>query len=145
MRVVLDGENPRDYARLHPERTGPEAARDAFRREHAPTLDLGEMWMRCEAVIESLRALRQATSDLAAETQRIVAQHRKLKAEDASFLQHYVQGLARMLRECGAPPERALVLVKREMQPLMVASAPESIPMLTEQVVRWFVDGYYAA
>lgn len=146
MPVVSDhSENSREATRLHIEHPGPEAARDAFRGEPAGTIDLDEIWKRCEALMESARALREATIELAAETHRIVAKHRKLTAEDAGFLQRYVEGLSRMLRECGAPPERALVLVKREVQPLIAAAAPDGVLMLTDRVVRWFVDGYYAA
>lgn len=130
---------------LHIEHPVPEAARDALRRHAGQTIDLEDTWRRCEAVIESARTLWRTSNQLAAETQRMLARHRKLTAEDAGFLQHYVGGLARMLRECGAPPERALVLVKREAQPLIAEAPPDDVPTLTERVVRWFIDGYYAA
>jgi len=55
-----------------------------------------------------------------------------------------VEGLARVLRESGAPPERALVLVKDAVAPL-VAAVPEERDVVLDQIVRWFVASYYAA
>ena len=138
-------ENMREYSRLHVEQSGPGLTHGAFGVPLNRSSDREDAWKRCEAVIESIRALRQATSDLAAETRLIVAEHRALTAKDAGFLQHYVEGLARRLRNCDAPPERALILVKGELQPLIAAATPDCALVMSEQVVRWFVAGYYAA
>jgi len=92
---------------------------------------------RAHEVAETSQRLRD-------EAFRLVTRSKTFEVGYAEVMRRDVEGLARVLRESGEPPERALVLVKNAMEPL-VAAAPEDREIVLQQVVRWFVDSYYAA
>ena len=92
---------------------------------------------RARELAETSQRLRDQSLRLAAESQR-------LSVACVEMVRRDVEGLARVLRESGAPPERALVLVKDAVAPL-VAAVPEERDVVLDQIVRWFVASYYAA
>lgn len=99
---------------------------------------------RATAAIERSRELREQCDRLMATAQRIAGHWHSLRASNSLLLKDDVSSLARTLRESGATPERALILLKSAIEPALVELPDEREEVLGD-VVRWFVDSYFAA
>lgn len=128
----------------HASYPGQGAAHGLARAEAARTARVGENWAVSGAAIARAREVAETSQRLRDEALRLVAGTETLAAGYVDVMRRDVEGLARVLRESGAPPERALVLIKDAVEPL-VDAVPDDREGVLEQIVRWFVDSYYAA
>jgi len=128
----------------HTDYPGREAMRGASPRDLQRKKVLEDAWTRSAEAITRAGALRAASEELCAEASRLVAERSRISDESVQLMRDKVEGLARLLRQSGAPPERALVLVKRAVEALVSGPPPLAGPVM-DRVVEWFVEAYFAA
>lgn len=123
---------------------GPEAARGSAKAPPPLNIRFDDVWARSEPAIAREVDLRNANQRLRSEARALVALRRRLSAEDASSFRAKVERLSRILRESGAPQDRALVLVREAVEPLVGASGDGAAALL-DRVADWLREVYDAA
>jgi len=127
----------------HSDYPGREAGRGSPVHDGDGKNTVDDAWMRTAEAITRADALRTTSEALCAEASQAVADCCSIPDEAAQSMRDKVEGLSRLLRQSGAPPERALVVVKRAVEPL-VSGPPAFAGPVMERVVEWFVEAYYA-
>ena len=130
----------------HVDYPGPEVVRGLPGGDPAPRVSgqSGDKPRAGAAARASAQELRAAGQQLRAEATRLLSEYRKIGTEHMEAMRREIEGLARVLRASDSPPERALLLFKSALQPL-IAEAPGEAEPVMEQIVRWFIESYYAA
>jgi len=102
-----------------------------------------DIWARTADGVAHAKQLAESNERLREIARRLV-ERRTLSADNANLLNEQVRQFTRTLRNSGAPPERALALLKIAVHPL-VAAVPDESEQVLKQVVHWFVESYYDA
>ena len=99
---------------------------------------------RATHAIEMSRALGRQQDALLETARAFMAEQRALRTSSHELLRDHVVRYTGALRAQGEPPERALVLMKAVIEPVL-QGAPQDRRAVMETVVRWCVEAYYAA
>jgi hypothetical protein len=103
-----------------------------------------DLFRRSLAAHERAEELCLRRSELMEAASVLAKEHAELRETAAAALQTEVTRFAHALRESGEVPERALVLVKDAVASVFSNAGAEQTGVMAD-VVRWFVDAYYAA
>jgi hypothetical protein len=103
-----------------------------------------QLRQRAAAAVQRSRALQAQCDHLMESAHRIAAEWHMLRSASTTLLKNDVTDLARTLRANGETPERALILLKSAIEPALV-ELPDEREVILGDVVRWFVESYFAA